>query len=59
LGQYIHNLKYQHHVWKEKFRLGIAGIAAYAWYKYSQLSEDEKRDITNNIKEKGKKILDL
>jgi len=42
---------------KKSLGLALAGIAAYAWYKYSQLSEDEKRDITNNIKEKGKKIL--
>ena len=34
----------------------LAGLAAYAWYKYSKMSPDEKRDLTNNLKEKGKKI---
>ena len=44
---------------KKSLGLALAGIAAYAWYKYSQLSEDEKRDITNNIKEKGKKFSEM
>ena len=41
---------------KKSIGLALAGLAAYAWYKYSQLSEDEKRDLANNIKEKGKKV---
>ncbi|HYJ38097.1 MAG TPA: hypothetical protein VEV87_05750 [Chitinophagaceae bacterium] len=36
--------------------LALAGLAAYAYYKYSKMTADEKRDLTNNIKEKGKKI---
>ena len=42
---------------KKSLGLALAGLAAYAWYKYSQLSEDEKRDITDNLKQKGKKML--
>ena len=42
---------------KKSLGLALAGVAAYAWYKYSQLSEQEKRDLTNNIKEKGKKLI--
>jgi hypothetical protein len=35
---------------------GIAGAVAY--YLYSQLSEEEKTDMVNNLKEKGKKAYD-
>jgi len=35
---------------------GMAGAVAY--YFYSQLSEEEKSDMVNNIKEKGKKVYD-
>jgi hypothetical protein len=41
---------------KKSLGLVLAGLAAYAWYKYSQMDEDEKRDLVNNMKEKGKKI---
>jgi hypothetical protein len=34
----------------------LAGVAAYAWYKYSKMNADEKRDLVNNLKEKGKRI---
>ena len=43
---------------KKTVGLALAGLAAYAWYKYSKMSADEKRDLTNNLKEKGKNILD-
>jgi hypothetical protein len=37
----------------------LAGIAgAIAYYLYSQLSEEEKSEMVNNIKEKGKKVYD-
>ena len=41
---------------KSKSFLVLAGLAAYAYYKYSKLSPDEKRDLTGSIKEKGKKL---
>ena len=36
----------------------LAGLAAFAYYKYSKMSEDEKRNLVSNIKEKGKRIYD-
>ena len=41
---------------KKTAGLALAVLAAYAWYKYSKMNETEKRDLVNNIKEKGKKI---
>ena len=38
--------------------LVLAGLAAFAWYKYSKMSADEKRSMVNNLKEKGKKLYD-
>ncbi len=37
--------------------LVIAGLAAFAYYKYSKLSEEEKRNIANDIKETGRNIM--
>ena len=36
----------------------LAGLAAFAYYKYSKLSPEEKKDLKGAIKEKGKKIYD-
>lgn len=36
----------------------LAALAAFAYYKYSKMSEEQKRNLTNNIKEKGKKMYD-
>lgn len=36
----------------------LAGLAAFAYYKYSKLSPEEKKDLKGTIKEKGKKIYD-
>ncbi len=36
----------------------IAGLAALAYYKYSKMSEEEKRNMANNIKAKGRKLYD-
>lgn len=36
----------------------LAGAAAFAYYKYSKMSEDEKRDLVGNIKNKGRKMYD-
>lgn len=44
---------------KEKLSevLVIAGLAAYAYYKYSKLSADEKTKIVNDIKETGRNVI--
>ena len=36
----------------------LAGLAAFAYYKYSKLTADQKRDMVNNLKEKGQKLYD-
>ena len=36
----------------------LAAIAAFAFYKYSKLSEDKKRDLVKNLKQKGQKLYD-
>ncbi|MEO5941942.1 MAG: hypothetical protein ABIP30_03190 [Ferruginibacter sp.] len=33
-----------------------AGLALYAAYKYSKMSETEKNDLHNSLKEKGKSL---
>ena len=41
-----------------KGSLLLAGLAAFAYYKYSKLSPDEKKNLFGSIKEKGKKLYD-
>jgi len=41
-----------------KAGLLLAGLAAFAYYKYSKLSEEEKRNLVSGLKEKGKKLYD-
>lgn len=36
----------------------LAAIAAFVYYKYSKLSEEKKRDLVNNLKQKGQKLYD-
>lgn len=36
----------------------LAGLAAYAYYKYNKMSAQEKEDLVGNLKEKGKKMVD-
>ena len=36
----------------------IGGLAAFAYYKYNKLSPKERKDIADNIKQKGKKLYD-
>jgi len=36
----------------------LAGAAAYAYYRYSKMTADQKRDLTNNLKNHGTQILD-
>ncbi len=36
----------------------LAGLAAFAWYKYSKMSETEKKNLVGDIKAKGQKLYD-
>ena len=36
----------------------LAGIAAFAYYKYSKLSSDEKENLFGDLKAKGQKLYD-
>ena len=36
----------------------LAGLAAFAYYKYSKMSEEEKRNIVGDLKAKGQKLYD-
>lgn len=36
----------------------VAALAAFAYYKYSKMSEEQKRDLVNNFKQKGQKLYD-
>jgi len=36
----------------------LAGLAAYAYYKYNKMSDDQKRDLVSNLKQKGQKLYD-
>jgi hypothetical protein len=36
--------------------LVIAGLAAYAYYKYSKMSAEEKSNLMSDLKEKGQKL---
>ena len=41
-----------------KGRLLLAGLAAFAYYKYSRLNPDQKRELADNLKQKGKQLYD-
>lgn len=41
-----------------KGTLLLAGLAAWAFYKYKKMSPDEKDQITEKIKSTGKKIVE-
>jgi len=36
----------------------IAALGAFAYYKYSRLTEDQKRELADNLKQKGKQLYD-
>jgi len=36
----------------------LAGLAAYAYYKYSQMSSEEKENLVSDLKAKGQKFYD-
>ena len=36
----------------------LAGLAAWAYYKYSKMSDEQKKNLVGDLKEKGKKFYD-
>ena len=38
--------------------LVLAGLAAYAYYKYNKMTPEERRQAMSGIKEKGQKLYD-
>ena len=36
----------------------LAGLAAFAYYKYSKMSDDQKKNLVGDLKEKGKRFYD-
>ncbi len=42
----------------KKGALIIAGLAAFAYYKYSKMSAQEKDSMVSGLKEKGQKLYD-
>lgn len=36
----------------------LAAAAAFAYYKYSKLTEDQKRDLASNFKQKAQNLYD-
>ena len=43
---------------KKTSSLLLAGLAAYALYKFSKMSPEDKTRLTDNIKDQGKKMMD-
>jgi hypothetical protein len=43
---------------KKNTGLLLAGIAAYAAYRYNKMNASEKKEMTDRLKAKGKKIYD-
>ena len=37
-------------------KLLLAGLGAYAYYRFTKMSPEEKANISNKIKESGKKL---
>ena len=36
----------------------VAGIAAYAYYRYTKMTEEEKKNLVGDLKQKGQKLYD-
>ena len=36
----------------------LGAVAGFAYYKYSKMSAEQKRNMMNNLREKGKKLYD-
>ena len=43
---------------KRNTGLLLAGVAAYAAYRYSKMSKSERKDMTDRVKATGKKMYD-
>jgi hypothetical protein len=43
---------------KKNTGLLLAGVAAYAAYRFSKMSKSERKDMTDRVKAKGQKIYD-
>jgi len=41
-----------------KRTLILAGLAVFAYYKYSRMSEQQKKNLVSNLKKKSKKFYD-
>ena len=42
-----------------KGTLILAGLAAFVYYRYSKLSEEQKDDLISTLRDEGKKFYDL
>ena len=38
--------------------LALAGLAAWGYYKYSKMSEEQKKNLVSDLKQKGQKFYD-
>jgi len=36
----------------------LAGLAAYAYYRYNKMTPDQRKSFVDNIKSKGKQLMD-
>lgn len=36
----------------------LAGVAAYAYYKYNKMTPEQRQDMVGGLKEKGQKLYD-
>lgn len=43
---------------RKSLSLLLAGVAAYGYYKYSKMTEAERKNFISGLKDKGKKVLD-
>jgi hypothetical protein len=43
---------------KSPIGLLLAGAAAFAYYKYSKMTPEQRKDLVGNLKEKGKKLFE-
>lgn len=43
---------------KKSGGLLLAGLAAFAYYKYSKMSDEQKKNIVGDLKAKGQKLYD-
>lgn len=56
--KYIINLKQKQTEMNKKGALLLAGAAAYAYYRYSKMTPEEKANIKNKVNEYAGKVMD-